>query len=138
MSASAAAGSYHRVMSDPSDRSSPRPHDGAEGGVAGDGAIDVRTTVDDLETAERIARTLVEERLVACAHVTSPITSYYWWEDELQRTIEFEVVLRTTVRRAHEVCDRLLVLHPYGLPALVVCDMSTSRAYGEWIVDSTR
>jgi periplasmic divalent cation tolerance protein len=125
-------------MSDPSVRSSSGPFEGAEGGVAGDGTIDVRTTVDDLDTAERIARTLVEERLAACAHVSSPITSYYWWEDELQRTVEFEVVVRTTVRRTHDVCDRLLALHPYGLPAVVVCDMSTSRAYGEWIVDSTR
>lgn len=138
MSDPAASESYHRCMSDPSARSSSGPFEGAEGGVAGDGAIDVRTTVDDLDTAERIARTLVEERLAACAHVSSPITSYYWWEDELQRTVEFEVVLRTTVRRTHDVCDRLLALHPYGLPAVVVCDMSTSRAYGEWIVDSTR
>jgi periplasmic divalent cation tolerance protein len=123
-------------MTDPSARSSPGPFEGA--GVAGDGAIDVRTTVDDLDTAERIARTLVEEHLAACAHVSSPITSYYWWEDELQRTVEYEVVVRTAVRRAHEVCDRLLALHPYGLPALVVSDMSTSREYGDWIVDSTR
>lgn len=129
--------SYHRLMSDAFTSPAPRPADGSGSRRAGEDSIDVRTTVDDLETAERIARTLVEERLAACAHVSSPITSYYWWEDEMQRTVEFEITARTTVRRTHDLCDRLLALHPYGLPAVVVCDVSASRAYGDWIADST-
>jgi periplasmic divalent cation tolerance protein len=125
-------------MSDQFSRDPSTPFVGADAGATGENSIDVRTTVDDLDTAERIARTLVEERVAACAHVSSPITSFYWWEDELQRTVEFEITIRTTVRRTHDVCDRLLELHPYGLPALAVSDVSTSRAYGDWIADSTR
>ena len=100
--------------------------------------VDVRTTLDDPEVAHHIARSVVDERLAACAHVSAPIVSYYWWEDELQCTAEYEVVVRTSPERAGECSDRILSLHPYGLPALVVVPGEASAAYGRWVHEGCR
>lgn len=97
---------------------------------------DVRTTVDDPDAAHRIARALVEEGVAACVHVSSPITSYYWWEDELQCTVEYEVVARTSDERVALTCERILALHPYGLPAVVVARGAATPAYGRWVETS--
>ena len=40
----------------------------------------VLITAPDLETASRLARTLVEERLAACVNVVPLIRSIYRWE----------------------------------------------------------
>lgn len=99
--------------------------------------VDIRTTVDDPEIAEQIARRVVEHRVAACAHVSAPITSFYWWEDELQRTVEYEIVVRTTRGAADAATAAIMALHPYGLPALVITASTTSAAYGRWIEEGT-
>ncbi|MCC6624717.1 MAG: divalent-cation tolerance protein CutA, partial [Deltaproteobacteria bacterium] len=38
--------------------------------------------------AERIARTVLEERLVACVNVVSGVKSLYWWKDAIQDDAE--------------------------------------------------
>jgi len=40
--------------------------------------IQVSTTVEKKEDADRIAKTLVERRAAACAQVIGPIRSTYW------------------------------------------------------------
>ena len=37
----------------------------------------------DAEEAERIGRTVVEERLAACINILAPIHSIYRWEGEI-------------------------------------------------------
>ena len=57
--------------------------------------VQVITTVDSSEEAKRIARLLVERRLAACAQVSGPVTSAYWWDDEVQTDEEWYCVLKT-------------------------------------------
>jgi hypothetical protein len=45
--------------------------------------------------ADRIARTVVEERLVACVNVVSGVKSLYWWKGELQDDSETLLVIKT-------------------------------------------
>ena len=48
------------------------------------------------EDAERIAQTLVEEHLAACAQVVgAPILSFYRWEGKMERSEEWLLLLKT-------------------------------------------
>jgi periplasmic divalent cation tolerance protein len=40
--------------------------------------LEVRTTIDSPEAAQKIADALVSARLAACVQVSGPITSTYW------------------------------------------------------------
>ncbi|HZH07606.1 MAG TPA: divalent cation tolerance protein CutA, partial [Lautropia sp.] len=51
----------------------------------------VYATFADAEEAERIARTLVEERLAACANILGPCRSIYRWEGAIEDTSEVAV-----------------------------------------------
>ena len=44
--------------------------------------------------AAKIGRTIVEERLAACANVVPEITSYYWWEGAVQEDSEASLILQ--------------------------------------------
>jgi hypothetical protein len=45
--------------------------------------IQIVTTVPDEESAQRIARALVEARLAACVQVAGPVESVYRWQGQI-------------------------------------------------------
>jgi periplasmic divalent cation tolerance protein len=97
----------------------------------------VLVTVPDLETARRIGRTLVEERLAACANIVPGIVSIYRWEDQINEDPELLLLLKTRLERYEELEGRVKQLHPYTLPEIIALQVhSGSVAYLHWIAKS--
>ncbi|HVJ90609.1 MAG TPA: divalent-cation tolerance protein CutA [Labilithrix sp.] len=95
--------------------------------------IAVITTVGNIDDARRIARDLVERRLVACAHI-SEIESVYVWKGALENDKEFRVLLKTTAARYDEVERAIKATHPYELPAIYATSLERVYApYAEWL-----
>ena len=44
----------------------------------------VLTTTPDADEAERLARSIVEQKLAACVQVLPKMTSVYFWEGKVQ------------------------------------------------------
>lgn len=96
------------------------------------------TAVGDRETAERIADTLVRERLAACVQVTGPIASHYRWHGAVERATEWRLDCKTPSAHLNALERRLLELHPYELPECVVLPvLHGSDAYLRWLDEST-
>ena len=75
------------------------------------------TTVDDADTAQRIAAALVDDGLAACAQVSgAPVVSHYLWRGKRETASEFVVTVKFDGRRAAAVEKRLKELHPYDTP----------------------
>ena len=92
----------------------------------------VLTTAPEKE-AERIARTLVEERLCACAQVLPPMRSVYWWKGKVEDASERLVILKTDDARLKQLESRLAELHPYEVPEFVALEVAhASEAYSSW------
>jgi periplasmic divalent cation tolerance protein len=99
--------------------------------------ITVYTTLPDETTAKEVARTLVTERLAACANFF-PIHATYLWQGELEQTQEWAMVLKTDNGIYPNLEARLKELHPYGVPAIVSYKIANGLpAYLSWINDST-
>lgn len=76
-------------------------------------AIVVLCTCSDEASAERIAMTLVEERLTACVNRILGIASIYSWQGKIAR--DSECLLLTTRERFDARRDRLVAcLHMNG------------------------
>lgn len=56
----------------------------------------VTTTTTAKDRATRLAHLLVEQRLAACAQVSGPITSTYWWELKLETNEEWVCTFKTS------------------------------------------
>jgi periplasmic divalent cation tolerance protein len=98
----------------------------------------VLTTVPDRDAGVRIARTLVEERLIACANLAPGLTSIYRWEGELRTEDELLLLMKT--RRAHlsRLTERLPQLHPYDIPELLALPVESGLpVYCDWVLDET-
>ena len=96
------------------------------------------STCPDDETAARIARTLVEEKLAACVNRIPGIASTYRWQGEIRQDTEVLLVIKTTRERFDDLRQRLAEVHPYEVPELVAFDIAEGLpAYLEWLVRET-
>ena len=96
------------------------------------------STAPDARQAERIARALVEERLIACANLVPGLVSVYRWEGAVQAEPEVMLVMKTRRALVPRLKERLPELHSYQVPELVVAPLVDGLApYCRWVRDST-
>jgi len=94
----------------------------------------ISTTFENKNDGEKIARLLLEEKLIACAQLSGPITSYYRWEGSIAASTEFSLSLKTTESLGEQVKTRLIETHPYELPEIVIQAVTGSSVeYMEWV-----
>lgn len=95
------------------------------------------TTADEAE-AKRIAETVVEARLAACANILGAIQSVYRWEGKVCRDGEAALVLKTSNDRKAELIDRIKELHSYECPCVVCLPIADGNPdFLKWIADET-
>ena len=98
----------------------------------------VFTTTNSLEKARKLAKTLVEQKLAACAQI-SEIESFYTWDKEVQNDQEFRIMFKTTKDRYKEVEKAILKIHSYDLPAIYAVDVDELyKPYGDWVNESLK
>ncbi|CAM5192226.1 Periplasmic divalent cation tolerance protein OS=Castellaniella defragrans OX=75697 GN=HNR28_002059 PE=3 SV=1 [Castellaniella defragrans] len=99
----------------------------------------VLTTAPDALLAKRIAHHLVEESLVACAHVGAAVSAMYLWQGKLEGGDEYPLTLKTTADALPGLYARLCSLHPDEVPEFLVLGVAAgSQAYLDWVTQATR
>lgn len=94
----------------------------------------VVTTTPSPEDAQRIARTLVEQRLAGCVQVGGPVTSTYWWEGQVEQDREWICLIKTDEGRYPAAEQAILAAHPYDVPEIVATPIvAGNRAYLDWL-----
>jgi periplasmic divalent cation tolerance protein len=94
----------------------------------------VFSTFPDEDTAARVVRTLVEEKLIACGNLLPGVRSIYAWEGKIEDTAEVLVVLKTSGPVYAKLEKRLLKLHPYDTPEIVALESgAATKAYAAWV-----
>ena len=88
--------------------------------------------------AAKIGRTIVEERLAACANVVPEITSYYWWEGAVQEDSEASLILKTREELVEKVIGRVKELHSNDCPCVVSFPIAAgNNDFLNWIIKET-
>ena len=99
----------------------------------------VLSTFPDADTAAAAARTLVEEKLVACGTILPGARSIYTWEGKTEDTQEAVVLFKTTGPAYAKFERRLLKLHPYENPEIIAFEAgAASKAYAAWVAAGTQ
>ena len=95
------------------------------------------STFPDKETAQKIARDLVENAIVACANLVPSVESIYFWNEKVETGAEVFAIFKMTAARYSEFESRLCELHPYDVPEIVRLNISAGSAdYLRWIEES--
>ena len=88
--------------------------------------------------AMMISRTVVEERLAACANLLGSIQSIYWWEGKVCEGQEVALVLKTSGTRKDKLIERIKQLHSYDCPAIACLPIEGGNSdFLNWIWQET-
>ncbi len=102
-------------------------------------AIFVYVTVPTVAEAKEIAKTVVEDRLAACANILPGMHSIYQWQGKIEQAEECVVLFKTraTLLQALEACVK--EMHKYSNPCIVSLPVTAGSApYLEWIMNETK
>lgn len=83
------------------------------------GWILVLTTTSSVEEAEKVARGLLEKKLVACINIIRDVKSIYWWQGSIEQTVEALVVAKTRHDKLEAVEKTIRELHSYKVPEII-------------------
>ena len=101
-------------------------------------AIVILVTAGNEAEAERIARALVDERLVACVNVLPGVRSFYRWEGRIANDAELLLVIKARRERFEAVAARVRELHSYDVPEVLALPVVAGSArYLEWLASVT-
>lgn len=98
----------------------------------------VYVTLPNEETAKKMAKDLVERKLIACANIFPTVTSVYRWDGEVKAEKEVVMFCKTRTELVSDVIGRVRKGHPYDCPCIVALPIhDLFRPYGEWIEQET-
>jgi periplasmic divalent cation tolerance protein len=101
--------------------------------------IEVRSTTNSCEEAAKICNAVVEARLAACAQVSGPIRSTYWWRGKIERAEEYFLTMKTTRDRFAALAQVIRANHSYEVPDIVAVPIvDGTDDYLEWISSETQ
>lgn len=96
-------------------------------------------TTASIDEAEKISNALVEQKLVACSNVISPIHSIFRWQGEICKEAEVLLILKSVKTRFVEIVTEVKKLHSYQTPEIIALPiMDGSPEYLQWVTDETK
>lgn len=97
----------------------------------------ILTTAGSQEEADKLAASLVENKLAACVQIT-PITSYYSWKGKVNKDPEFLLLIKTRDDLYAKVEAHLSQNHSYEVPEIVQLPINQGlEGYLSWVMEST-
>ncbi len=88
----------------------------------------VYITTSGVEEAKKIAKNLLEEKIVACANIIPVMESIYWWEGDLEEDVESVLLVKTN----SQLVDK--VIHSYQTPCILQFEVKKgSKDYLKWM-----
>ncbi len=100
--------------------------------------IQVAVTVPDQDLAERLARTLLDLKLVACVQMT-PCHSHYRWKRKIEQAEEILCLMKSREDLFAELCWVIRRDHPYKVPEIISTPiLAGSESYMDWLAAELR
>ena len=96
--------------------------------------VQVITTTEKKEDAEKIAFRLVERKIAACVQIAGPITSIYRWKGSIERAEEWQCIIASRKDLYDEIEKAIRSLHTYEVPEIIAMPIvAGSGDYLEWV-----
>ncbi len=97
----------------------------------------VLCTCPDQQTAENLARHIVQQQLAACVNIVPGLTSVYRWEGQIESASECLLLIKTDQQLYPQLEECLLKQHPYALPEISALPITQGApAYLHWLAAS--
>jgi len=91
-------------------------------------------TTKDTDEARKIARELIDRRLIACANIFPQMESIYRWKGQIENSSEAVLILKTEERLVTKTIEAVEELHSYEVPCVLSLPVEQgSEGYLNWL-----
>ena len=96
--------------------------------------IIVLVTTTNKSEAEKISQALLKEKLIACANIINPVTSFFNWQGKMDKCEECLVVMKSRRDLFTDLANRVKKLHSYEVPEVLAFPIvDCSESYLAWL-----
>ncbi len=96
--------------------------------------IVVITTTSQKEDANKIAKTLLAKKLAGCIQIIGPMTSHYYWENEICQDDEWMCLIKSSKQNYEAIETTIQKIHPYDVPEIITLPIiAGSKGYLNWL-----
>lgn len=93
----------------------------------------------DETSANTIAGQLVKKHLAACVNIIANISSVFRWENQIEKTSEYLLLIKSTEENYAGIEAFIKSQHPYKTPEIIALPIiKGSKDYLEWLSEATR
>ncbi len=92
------------------------------------------STVPNLEEGKKIARILVEQKIVACVNIVPNIISIYEWKGKIEEDNELFLIIKTKKENTEKLIKVINQYHSYEVPECIGLEIKAgSNKYLGWM-----
>ena len=96
--------------------------------------IIVMVTTANKQEAEKITQQLIKERLIACANITTPVSSFFHWAGKIEKAEEYLIFMKSRKDLFKKLAETVKALHTYELPEIIALPIiESSKGYLAWL-----
>ena len=96
--------------------------------------IIVLVTTANKSEAGKISEALLKDKIIACANIINPVTSFFNWQNKMDKCEECLVVMKSRRDLFAELDKRVKGLHSYDVPEVLALPITDgSEAYLAWL-----
>ena len=94
----------------------------------------IYSTFPDKASAVAVAKTILQEKQAACINIFPAVFSLYEWEGKLEEAEEVVMIAKTAKSLAGELTERIISLHSYSCPCVVVLPVEGGNdGFLQWV-----
>ena len=90
------------------------------------------TTESSKTNALRMAKLLIQNKLAACVSMKQ-IFSIYEWDDDIEETKEFEIIIKSKPEFKDDLIDFLHKISTYDIPQIIYKKYDAEMKYYDWL-----
>ena len=99
--------------------------------------IFIYTTYSNENEAEKIAKILLEKKMIACANIF-PIKSLYWWKGKIESSGEFVLIAKAIEDSFNMIKKEVENIHSYKIPCIIKLRIEPNEKYLCWLLNSLK
>jgi periplasmic divalent cation tolerance protein len=94
----------------------------------------VLVTTGSKQEAEKIAQRLLKRKLIACANIIGPVSSFFHWSGKTEIAEEYLVFMKSHRNLFDKLTETVKALHSYEVPEILVLPIvGGSKDYLAWL-----
>lgn len=91
-------------------------------------------TTSSKDEARKVAKHLLERRLIACGNVYEGINSIYRWKDEVVDGPECVLIAKTVSNLFERIKQEVRSVHSYEVPCIVKIPVEANEDFAAWVM----